>query len=210
MPIALQHFKRFAPIILLLSTFYFLFSLQPTHAQIPLSPLQPELQEEILGVTRSAAGLGVPALEEVDIRVYAMRLVKGALLFIGLIVIILVMYGGFMYMTAAGNEEKISKAVQIITRAAIGTGIVLASYAIVFFVSRTLQRTIFQNLNRQVQNCSTQGGVATCCQEFAAFQNAGSISYTSGELAEQARRNREIQQQRYEEWQECVDRSNPF
>ena len=53
---------------------------------------------------------------------------------LGIIFIILTVYGGFLYMTARGNEEQTKKALSIITQSVIGLIIVLSAYAISYFV----------------------------------------------------------------------------
>jgi TRAP-type C4-dicarboxylate transport system permease small subunit len=53
---------------------------------------------------------------------------------LGTIFLILIIYGGFLWMTAAGNEEKIKKATQVIGRAVIGIIIVAMAYGITYFV----------------------------------------------------------------------------
>lgn len=53
---------------------------------------------------------------------------------LGIIFIILTVYGGFNYMTARGDEDKVSKAIATIQRAIIGLIIVFASYAIWAFI----------------------------------------------------------------------------
>jgi preprotein translocase subunit SecG len=62
------------------------------------------------------------------------EIIKVVLGFLGVIFIVLILYAGFMWMTSAGNEEKISKAKKTMVAAIIGTAIVLAAYAITFFV----------------------------------------------------------------------------
>jgi hypothetical protein len=53
---------------------------------------------------------------------------------LGVVFIILVIYGGFMRMTAGGKSDQIEKSTKIITSAVIGVIIILASYAITAFV----------------------------------------------------------------------------
>lgn len=58
--------------------------------------------------------------------------------FLGIIFLILMLYAGFLWMTAAGNEEKITKAKGIIKAAIIGLAIVLASYSITQFIVQSI------------------------------------------------------------------------
>ncbi len=54
--------------------------------------------------------------------------------FTGTIFFVLVVYAGLMWMTAAGNEERIKKAKQILIGALIGLVIILSAYAITQFI----------------------------------------------------------------------------
>ncbi len=62
------------------------------------------------------------------------QLIKPILGFVGVLFLLLMIWGGVMWMTAGGNEEKIGKAKQLITSAIIGMIIIFASYAITSFV----------------------------------------------------------------------------
>jgi len=57
---------------------------------------------------------------------------------LGIIFIILILYGGYTWMTAAGDEQKLGKAKDTITRAIIGLILVAGSFAVWQFVSRAL------------------------------------------------------------------------
>ncbi|MFA7365039.1 MAG: hypothetical protein WCZ12_01605 [Patescibacteria group bacterium] len=62
-------------------------------------------------------------------------IVIGAILsFIGVIFMVLIVYAGFSWMTARGNDQQVEKAKNLIFRAIIGLIIVLAAYAITTFV----------------------------------------------------------------------------
>ena len=54
--------------------------------------------------------------------------------FLGTIFVILIIYGGFLWMTARGNEEQSKKAKNIIRDAVIGVIIILASGTIMYFI----------------------------------------------------------------------------
>ena len=55
--------------------------------------------------------------------------------FLGIIFFVLVIYGGFLWMTAAGSEEQVGKAKKIIVYAAIGIIIILSAYVITNFIT---------------------------------------------------------------------------
>ncbi len=54
--------------------------------------------------------------------------------FLGIIFIGLIIYGGIIWMTANGNEQKVSKAEEIIKQSFIGLIIVLIAYGISYFL----------------------------------------------------------------------------
>jgi|SRR3989339_860885 len=69
-----------------------------------------------------------------DLREGIMAIVNVLLGFLGIIAIIIILYGGFVWMTAGGNEEKVSQAKKIITAGIIGLVIIFVSFAIASFV----------------------------------------------------------------------------
>ena len=60
--------------------------------------------------------------------------INGLLTLMGVLFLLLIIYGGFMWMSAAGNEDRVSKAKKIIMGAAIGIAIILLSMVITNFV----------------------------------------------------------------------------
>lgn len=58
--------------------------------------------------------------------------------FLGLIAVILILIGGFLWMTAGGNEDRVKKGRQYIINGVIGLIIILAAYAIASFVITNL------------------------------------------------------------------------
>jgi len=53
---------------------------------------------------------------------------------LGIVLVVLVIYAGFLWMTAQGSEEKIKKAKGIISSAIIGLVLIFAAYSITGFV----------------------------------------------------------------------------
>ena len=80
----------------------------------------------------SSAQTIVPQIEgltTVDIRVAAGSIIQLFLGLLGLIALVIVLYGGFVWMTSGGNEEKISQAKKILSAGVIGLVIILSNVA---------------------------------------------------------------------------------
>lgn len=71
-----------------------------------------------------------------DLKSYVLKIVNFALGFLGLIAVLIVIYGGVLYVTAAGEDEKVGKAKKAIGYAAIGLLIVMGSFAFVNTIIR--------------------------------------------------------------------------
>lgn len=78
------------------------------------------------------------ALVDGDPRVIAARIIRVALGFLGVLALGIVLYGGFVWMTSAGNEEKIATAKKILTNGLIGLVIILMAVGITQYVLSTL------------------------------------------------------------------------
>ena len=57
---------------------------------------------------------------------------------LGTIFLILIIYAGFRWMTAGGNEEQVAESRKLIINASIGLAIIIFSYAITYLVSSLL------------------------------------------------------------------------
>jgi len=77
-----------------------------------------------------------------DPRVTIFRIINIALGILGLVLTILIIYGGFIWMTAAGSEEKVSKAKKILANSTVGIIIIITSYAISTFIFHTIERSV--------------------------------------------------------------------
>ncbi len=73
-------------------------------------------------------------LGEEDPRSLLTNLVNLAMTFLAIIAVIVILIGGFKWMTAAGNEDKVSEAKKIVVGGVIGLVIILAAWAIASFV----------------------------------------------------------------------------
>jgi hypothetical protein len=81
----------------------------------------------------SSTGLG-----QTELRTGVGSIIKVALSFLGVIAIIIVLIGGFKYMTAGGKDDKLKEAKGWIVSGIIGIAIILSAYAITTFVVEKL------------------------------------------------------------------------
>ena len=81
-----------------------------------------------------AAGEGAGFNITVSFETIAGAIITSALSLMGVLFLIVAIYGGYTWMTARGDEEKVTKAKDTLTNAIIGIVVVLASYAISYFV----------------------------------------------------------------------------
>lgn len=66
-----------------------------------------------------------------SIRDLVLRIVDYFLFFLGLVATLMVIYGGIIYVTAAGEQDAVDKAKKIISYSLIGIIIILLSFALV-------------------------------------------------------------------------------
>lgn len=60
-------------------------------------------------------------------------LINVALTFLGVVAVVIILLGGFKWMTAGGNDEKVGEAKRLIVAGIIGMAIILSAYAIASF-----------------------------------------------------------------------------
>ena len=69
-------------------------------------------------------------------------ILNGVFGILGTIFLLLIIYGGTLWMTAAGNEEQVTKAKKILSSATIGLFIVVLSYVISLFVAKVIIQSL--------------------------------------------------------------------
>jgi len=68
------------------------------------------------------------------------RIIRIFLSVLGIIAVVLIIYGGFLWMTAGGDEDKVKKAKTVLRNTVIGLVIIFSSYAITTFILNALLR----------------------------------------------------------------------
>ncbi len=77
-------------------------------------------------------------LSTADVRVTIAKIIRVAMGLLGIIAVVIVLIGGFTWMTAGGNDEKVGEAKKWIFSGIIGLAIILSAYAIANFVITNL------------------------------------------------------------------------
>ena len=91
--------------------------------------------EDFFGKSAEIAGYDT---DEKEIETTISSIIQTALIYLGVIFLILAIYGGYLWMTARGNEEQLTKAKNTLTAAVVGLIIVIGAYAISYFVIERL------------------------------------------------------------------------
>ncbi len=73
-----------------------------------------------------------------DLQTTTGSFIKGALTVVGTVFFGLMVYGGFLWMTARGEEDQITRSKETIIAAIIGLAVILAAYAATNFVTNNL------------------------------------------------------------------------
>ena len=96
----------------------------------------PPLSEEDFRLRDIGGELGLGTR---DIRLTVARLIRGLMTLLGIVAVVIVLIGGFQWMTAGGNEENVKKAQKRIIQGVIGLLIVVTAFAITqFFIQQIL------------------------------------------------------------------------
>jgi len=66
------------------------------------------------------------------------KIIGAGLAFIGLLFFLLVIYGGFLWMTARGNDAQVTKSIDLMTQAVVGLLIVSGAYLLTKFVGQVI------------------------------------------------------------------------
>lgn len=123
-----------------------------------------------LGVAENSLG-GALGESGADPRNIIANIINIALGFLGVLAVGIVLYAGFLWMTSNGEEDKVTRAKQILKMGVIGLVIILSAWMIVTFVISKLSGSIGGNggigggssycLEGETISCGC-GGVATC------------------------------------------------
>lgn len=128
--------KKFIKSFFVLLFFIFFFSPLSLEAQV-----NPNQSEQTTGVSRdsqTSAFFSESGYSGASADSIIGSIIKTVLSLLGIVFLILMIFSGYQWMTAGGNEEQVSQAKSRIKNAIIGVVVVIMAYAITAFVFRSL------------------------------------------------------------------------
>lgn len=149
---------KYIKIILLLLVVSFIFFVTPTFAAKTIGDAKNILQQAAgpSGIFTTNLPRGVPEMIGFWIKI--------ALSFVGTIFFILMVYAGFRWMTARGEEDQIKSSRDTITMAVIGLLVVLSGYAITNLLVTRIMKP--DEALKNVSNLDKASSVLGCCVEY--------------------------------------------
>lgn len=128
--------------ILFISILFLGFSIQPVLAGDPsLTPdQQPSYWDMQVGMDVIGSSFGEEVGQVTDVRIRVVRIINVALTILGLLVVVLIIFAGFRWMTAGGNEDTVKNAQGILKNAIIGLIIIILAWSISRFILIRLEK----------------------------------------------------------------------
>jgi len=113
------------------------------------------------GLTTSADAAGLPK-GQTDLMGLVANIISTVLSLVGVIFLVLFIYGGFIWMTAAGDTSKLKKAKDLMTSAVIGAVLIFSAYFITkFVINELVSSTTIQSGSTTTGTGTTTGGTTT-------------------------------------------------
>ncbi len=104
-----------------------------------VNAVRAQAQKPIDALKGAGGAAGFSTSGEANPAVIIGNIVGYALGLLGIVFVVLTIYAGYLWMTAQGNEEQITKAKKMITNAVIGIIIISLAYVITSFVMTNVQ-----------------------------------------------------------------------
>ena len=110
-----------------------------------ITPLAARAQDLGSGLLKDTAEKTAGYRGGVEIEQVVGTVISIMLSIIGVVFLVLIVYGGYIWMIARGDESKVEKAKDTISRSIIGLIIVLAAYAITYYVVAALTQSALRS-----------------------------------------------------------------
>jgi hypothetical protein len=130
--------------------------------------------------TEYAANLGLTDGGGTDLRVYIVNIVRFLLAFLALVAVVVIVYGGFLWMTSAGNPARLEKAKKTVIGAIIGLIIVIAAFAIVTWVIDFTNQSLAPSCDPACSTTEKCCGGNYCCSDGTTCCRSGGTNQCCG------------------------------
>lgn len=97
-------------------------------------PLAPTLAATVNPLTNLKAATPAEIVNRGDLPALIGTIIRGVLGLIGVLLVVLVIYAGFLWGSAAGDDSRVKKAKDIMQAAVIGIIIIFTAYVITVFI----------------------------------------------------------------------------
>ena len=97
-----------------------------------------------------------------DIAFFAGNIIKALLSLLGVIVLIFMVYGGYLWMASGGNEQMVKKSKDILFNTIIGLIIVIAAFAITDFIMKCITGAVNSSESTTQNECATKAIGDSC------------------------------------------------
>ncbi len=94
--------------------------------------------QSVTADTFGVSQIKATGLPDRDFRIVVSNIIKALLGLIATVMVVIMLYAGFLWMTAGGNEDQTAQAKAWITGSAIGLAIILMAYALTSFIINQL------------------------------------------------------------------------
>ena len=84
--------------------------------------------------------------EHVNLERLVANIIKMFLYLMAMLFLCIIVAGGYVWLTAGGNEEKVKKAKSLLINGTIGVVIIFAAYAIVMFIGQMVSDAMYDRL----------------------------------------------------------------
>lgn len=121
--------------LIIISLLFFCFVLKSNYV----------MAESITEHLDAVAGWSYDLNKNTSIATYIGNIIQYALSILGVLFLCFLVYAGFLWMTARGDDEQVGKSREIMRNAVVGLIIVLMSYALTFYVVSKLSSTTLNN-----------------------------------------------------------------
>ncbi|MCD4693891.1 pilin [bacterium] len=137
--------KKIISYLLISLSLLFIFQFLPVFSNMSIAPVSATDLDEQIGFENGEISDNFGGDNPVDIREMIVDLVKIFLTFLAIIFLILIIWGGYQWMVAGGNSEKVEQAKDTIKNGVIGMIIIMCAYSITHFILDDILNIINDN-----------------------------------------------------------------